>query len=391
MTEIRRIDTTTNEEILRMSEYAFQYRLSEKEFQLKKKETESHCVFGSYEDGHLAAKVHTIPLEVFIQGKIFKMGGVAGVATWPEFRRKGHVKELLRKSLEEMKKQGQVISFLHPFSIPFYRKYGWELIFEQKISRIPVTDLKKKWDIKGKMRRLPFDDSTISSIQSVYEAYASNFNGPLKRTHSWWKHRVWKEDLVLAVGYTERGQEDSYMIYKVKDRIMEVKDYAYSTMEGLQRLLEFMSNHDSMAEYVQITVPVNDRMHLLFHNRHLEQKIKAYFMGRIVDTEKFMQAYPYSQAQEFQPFVIEVEDSFMSSNSGNYFISKQEGRIRVKKINDHDYPMVRCSIQQLSAIMLSYQRANELAALQLISGDGIAIEQLDRLVEEKQTYIPDFF
>ena len=391
MTDIRKIDTTTNEEILRMSEYAFQYRLSEKEFQLKKKETESHCVFGSYEDGRLAAKVHTIPLEVFIQGKTFKMGGVAGVATWPEFRRKGHVKELLRTSLEEMKRQGQVVSFLHPFSIPFYRKYGWELLFEQKNSKIPVTDLKRKWDIKGNMRRLPFDDRTISSIHPVYEAFASSYNGPLKRTDNWWKSRVWKEDLVIAVGYTESGQEDSYIIYKVQDRIMEVRDYAYSTVEGLQRLLEFMSNHDSMAEHIQVTVPANDKMHLLFDNRHLEQKIKAYFMGRIVDAERFLQVYPYSPHPKLQPFVITVEDSFMPTNSGNYLFSELDGAVKVQKINDHNYPTVHCSIQQLSAVMLGYQRAKDLAILQLISGDSPAIQQLDTIIKEKQTYIPDFF
>ncbi len=52
------------------------------------------------------------------------MGGVAGVATYPEYRRSGYVKELLQHSLQTMKKDGYTVSMLHPFAVSFYRKYG---------------------------------------------------------------------------------------------------------------------------------------------------------------------------------------------------------------------------------------------------------------------------
>ncbi|MCI3987612.1 GNAT family N-acetyltransferase, partial [Bacillus vallismortis] len=51
-----------------------------------------------------------------------KMGGISGVATWPEYRRKGTVPELIRKALLVMKKEKQTIIFLHPIMISFYSK-----------------------------------------------------------------------------------------------------------------------------------------------------------------------------------------------------------------------------------------------------------------------------
>ncbi|GAA0304783.1 putative acetyltransferase [Gracilibacillus halotolerans] len=391
MPDIRKIDTHINEEILRMSEYAFQYRLTEAEFKRKKKDIQNHSVFGSFEEGNLAAKVHIIPLEVFINRQTYKMGGVAGVATWPEYRRSGHVKGLLKQSLQDMKEKGQVLSFLHPFSIPFYRKYGWELIFEQKKLKIPINDLRKKWNIDGKVRRTPFNEDAISVIQPVYESFAKNYNGPLTRDINWWMNRIWNEDLVVAIGYNEKDEADSYIIYKVKNRIFQVEDYAYHSLFGLKRILEFMSNHDSMVDYIEIKVPANEKMDLLFQDRQLEQQVKAYFMGRIVNVEKFLQQFPYKASEGFKPFQLRVEDAFMPENSGTYVFEQDQHTITIKKQDNTDYPVIECSVQQLTAIMLSYQTAQELAAMGLITGDEQSIEQLNSLVPVQQTYMPDFF
>ena len=392
MSEIKKIDTLPNEENISMSEYALQYRLTEEEFKKKKEEVENHCVLGSYDNGNLAAKLSIIPLEVFIHNQTYSMGGIAGVATWPEYRRNGHVKQLLKEALQEMKREGQVLSFLHPFSIPFYRKYGWELIFEQNKTKIPISDLKKKWEIDGKVRRAPFNEETISILQPVYESFAKNYNGPLNRKLNWWMNRIWKDDLVVAIGYNEKEEADSYVIFKVKDRLFQVDDYAYSSVSGLKRLLEFMSNHDSMVNAIEVTVPANDNMALLFHNRHLDQKLDAYFMGRIVDVEKFLQTFPYNETSEFRPFTIHVEDSFMPENSGTYLVEQDNQTVIVmKQATSSDYPSIHCSIQQLTAIMLSYRSATELATLELIHGDRHAIHQIDSLIPHQQTYIPDFF
>ena len=74
---------------------------------------ESHEVYGIMEGEDLAAKLHLIPFHIYI-GKKFKMGGVAGVATYPEYRRSGYVKELLQHSLQTMKKMAlQSLCYTH--------------------------------------------------------------------------------------------------------------------------------------------------------------------------------------------------------------------------------------------------------------------------------------
>jgi len=116
------IERLTEEQFLdsvRLSEYAFTYKLSEQQLDEVPKKLKNHQIYGIYENNKLAAKFHLIPLSTYVGDQSFKMGGIAGVATYPEYRRRGYVKELLTYALETMRTQGFTVSMLHPFDVSF--------------------------------------------------------------------------------------------------------------------------------------------------------------------------------------------------------------------------------------------------------------------------------
>src|SRR6476646_5872178 len=82
-------------EAIDMSMYAFQYQLSEEKIEERLESMSDNKLLGIVEEDKLAAKLYIIPLQIFHQNQIIKMGGIAGVATYPEYRRKGYVKELM--------------------------------------------------------------------------------------------------------------------------------------------------------------------------------------------------------------------------------------------------------------------------------------------------------
>ena len=68
--------------------------------------------------GELSGKTTPYSIPYIHRQKKFKMGGVAGVATYPEYRRSGYVKELLQHSLQTMKKTDiQYRCYIH---LPFH-------------------------------------------------------------------------------------------------------------------------------------------------------------------------------------------------------------------------------------------------------------------------------
>lgn len=387
MGEIKRLSRANYDDVFALSQYAFQYRLSEEELEKKEQEADRHDIWGYYYDGELAGKLHIIPLEILIGGKHFSMGGISSVATWPEQRRSGIAKQLLHHALMKMKEQGQVVSYLHPFSVGFYRKYGWELTVTRRHDQIPIQQFKQGWDITGYVKREAFDYDVLNDI---YTHYANKFQGMLIRDELWWKQRVLAEDkLHIIVAYNEVDEAEGYLIYTMQNNTFTVKELAYKNCNGKYLLYDFISNHDSMAQTVEWIVPENDLFPLLINDPFYQQLAKPYFMARIVDVESFLQQYIYTNYP--QELLLSVEDEFVPENSATYKIVTKGGRALSVERLEYQKSAVHCSVQHLAAMFLGYKRPRELYEAELISGEQGEVNKLENMIPTGQTFLADFF
>ncbi|SHG11213.1 GNAT family N-acetyltransferase [Ornithinibacillus halophilus] len=374
---------TDYKEVFALSQFAFQYHLSDEELHKKKAEAWRHIIWGNMDGDHIASKLHLIPLSIYLGDKKINMGGISSVATWPEYRRGGMVKELLSHALHHMKNNGQIISFLQPFSVSFYRKYGWEITFNEKLYTIPVDKLRKKWDASGYVRTKPFDYQTINSI---YEEYAKTYNGALVRDERWWNQRVIKDKSYIGVAYNLEKRPVGYIQYEVKENVFHVHDFAYTSNNGWNILLEFIANHDSMAKEVKMTVPENDLLPLLVDEPRFEQKIEPYFMARITDVHQFLKEYPFLNSTN--GITLHVKDDFFPDNTKTYQLTTTN--ITVLPYQDHSKG-IYCTIQQLTAMMLNFVRPVDLYRIGQLKGSLDEIQKLDATISDQKPYFPDFF
>ncbi|WP_226376955.1 GNAT family N-acetyltransferase [Oceanobacillus halotolerans] len=389
MNGIQSLHTSDYDEIFALSQYAFQYELTERELEKKKQEAWRHKIWGYRLDGQLAAKLHLIPLPCYVNGKVVQMGGISSVATWPEYRRQGMVKDLLFHALSFMKENGQLLSFLHPFSFSFYRQYGWAYTFNEKQYTIPMGALKKKWHATGYVQRT----KDLDILQELYTAYAQHYNGMLVRDEKWWEQRVFRHKRHAVVAYNEQKEAVGYLLYTVKDNIFTVHEIIYHNVNARKLLVTFIANHDSMAKEVKLIAPENDNLALLVDEPRFEQTIKPYFMARIVDVLAFLKQYRFEGTLE-QSIVLQVSDPFFPENEGTYYINglDQSGVINVthgRQLSTKS--SIHCSIQMLTAMLLGFKRPTELLNLGLISGDRRQVEALDKHIPNRQTFLSDFF
>ena len=77
------------------------------------------------EDGETVAAASAVPMRQNLRGRVLPMAGVAGVATHPLARRRGHVRALLHQVLDEMRDEGHQLTALHPFRASFYERFGY--------------------------------------------------------------------------------------------------------------------------------------------------------------------------------------------------------------------------------------------------------------------------
>lgn len=389
--ELRQLRSDEFEISTKLSEYAFQYTLTPEQRESNQKHFKPERFWGIFDGEELQAKLTIIPLQVYVHGNKFEMGGIAGVATWPENRRQGHVSTLLKHALQEMKSKGQTLSFLHPFSIPFYRKFGWELYAEYKKYTIPVSKFPRKVEVPGRIVRGVTD---IPTLDGMYQAYASRYNGTLVRDEAWWTRSVLQGDNHSVVYYSAEGKPTGYALYELKDKDLVCDEFVYLNEEARSALWTFFGNHDSRIEQVTMTmVPGDDQLPFMLPDPRVTQEVVPYFMARIVDLKSFVEQYAFEAHQE-AVMTIEVEDSAAPWNAGRWRLSvNQEGKAELSELptDQGEQADLTTDIQTLSALFTGYKRPLALHAIHRLSGNPKIVKQLETTIPVGQTYLMDFF
>lgn len=388
MDKIKKVSLDEYEDVVNLSQFAFQYRLNEAEIAASKERSKDHTIYGYYVDEKLAGKVHTIPLEIYLGGEVLKMGGIASVATWPEYRRQGIAKKLIYEAIKEMDEAGVPLSYLHPFNAGFYRKLGWELAFDQYKLKIPTSALHAIQAHDASYVRRKED---LADLKAVYNAFAQQYNGMLKRSDHWWENRVMSDDKWhKAVSYNAADEPDGYLIYAVEKNNLHVRDYAYSSTEGKRSIFKFLANHDSMAVHVHITLPKNELIRHALSDVTMDSELNPYFMARIVNVPAFFEKYPFKSGQ--LEMTIRIQDDFYAKNSGLYTLIIKDGHgILSQASNDGAAAHLEVSIQMLTASMLGYHSLLQLLNEEWIKGESEKIAAFQNVLAAEQTFLPDFF
>lgn len=392
--EIRRLTDQDFDDHIALAEYAFLYTLSDQQKEERRKRFGDEVVWGAFEGQDLCAKLALMSLEVYIHGKKIKMGGIGGVATWPEKRRQGMVSQLLRRSLEEMKTEGQLLSYLHPFSVAFYRKYGWELFTDNKKYTIPVEKLPLRRNVPGRVVREVRD---IDILKSVYDRAIIRYNGPVVRSRKWWEQRVMNGIPYTAVYYNEANEPEAYVLYAIEERKWITEEIFWINETARQGLWDFIINHDSKLKEVQMKLPTDDPLSLLLPDPMVKQEIEPFFMARIVDAVKFVEVYPFAESTEDHRFALQIEDRDAPWNEGwwEWKIS-QSGTSNLEKVDpveasSTDRANIGVPIGILTAMLLGYRRPSELQRIGLLETSEETAYLLDHLIPARTPYMADYF
>ncbi|MEN1937934.1 GNAT family N-acetyltransferase [Paenibacillus sp. 102] len=378
-------------EAIALSEYAFQYKVPEGQIEqrltLMKKH---HQLFGILEENHLAAKLHLLPLEINIGDAIFKMGGIAGVATYPEYRRNGHVKELLKHVLQKMKQDGFSVSMLHPFAVSFYRKYGWELFANRVICSMTKSDLVMQKHVKGNIRRFNKDNHP-NEIEVIYETFAKRFAGMLVRSREWWRQAVY-HDWTAAVYYNEENEATGYMLYKINDSKMTVEEFVPLNHETRSGLWNFICQHDSMIKELKMILSETEPLLYTLQEPRVKAEVTPYFMARIVDVEQFLKGYPFVWNNQQNDIILHISDSFASWNNVTVQLQNKEivivNKEEAERLKNRG---IHLNINDLSAMVFGYKRPLELYEIGYVSGTEGEVKELEHLIPLHRPFLYDFF
>jgi predicted acetyltransferase len=390
--DIRDLTEIDYMESLKLSMYAFQYNIPEERIASRLEKLKMHTVIGVWEDQSLAAKLHIIPHHIYMNGQEWKMGGLAGVATYPEYRRNGYVKKLIIHALERMREEEQIVSLLHPFDIGFYRKYGWETFTENKKIFIEKRNLKFLEEQTGTIKRITKENHHCG-VESIYKQFSKKYLGMLIRDTAWWKDNVYG-DGQIAVYYNNRNEALGYLLYEVKEQKMDVHEFIALNQEARVGLWNFICQHDSMVEGVSILTSNHELLPFILDQPKVKMEVTPYFMARIVDVEQCLKKFSFNDLNALRVF-LHVEDHYAPWNNGSYLVGNGEVEVfKEKPGSSCAHPPqrgVRLDINSLTALLFGYKRPAELFELGYLKGQESEIAVLEDLLPYNKPYFYDFF
>jgi len=271
------------------------------------------------------------------------MGAVSPVASSALHRRKGHAGAMLRRSLEQMRERGQVLSALYTPHPALYRRFGWEIAADRRIYEFKPKDLQltAQPSHRGRLRFVTVED--WQELDAVFRRYAEKRNGPLQRDEMWWRNwamQSWGNKAEAVLWQNEQGTPEGYLIYF--DPVTPHPDV--DTVTGIElislsgdaylNLVSFLAQHD-IRHLIKLDLPSDDPLPLLFSDaERLDMKTHYTALLRIVDVPAALRARPVADESLDTELTLAITDSTAPWNQGTWRIRVSDGRTLVEETKD---------------------------------------------------------
>ena len=344
--------------------------------------------FGWFKGERLVSLACIIPCEVNIHGRIWKMGGLTGVGTYPEYSGLGLINDLMRLALRDMRDKCQWISYLNPYSIPFYRHRGWEILSDHICYTVKDSQLPKQADVPGFVERQAINHPDVFDM---YNRFARHAHGAMLRGEPEWEE-YWRweneDERTAGVYYNGNGTPTGLIIYWIEDDIFHIKEMVYLDREARRGLWNFIAAHYSMVDAVKGNTFKNEPLAFYLDDSQVTETVEPYFMARIVDVKAFLERFPFTGLAGTISF--RVTDPMADWNNGIFSVTPSARGGNVVTSKDVGSP-VSLDIGSLTSMLMNYRRASYFAELGHVRTDDETVKLLERIIPNNTPYFSDDF
>ena len=344
---------------------------------------------GWFDGDNLISQCVVYPMRVRIFSQIYDMGGLTGVGTYPEYANHGLMNKLLEHALHDMRQRGQYISYLYPYSIPFYRHKGWEIISDKITYEIQDYQLPKNKKVSGEIRRVPVNGP---EIKEVYNKFSERTHGALIRDElAWSEYFMWdSDDVNAAVYYSSKDELEGYLIYWIADEVFHLKEMIFLNEEARTGLWNFISAHFSMISKVVGQTYTDEPLAFLLEDAKIKEDISPYFMARIVDIKEFISRYPFKPDNRKRVWNFTLSDPLLPWNQGSFTLTidrNGHGTIEPSPKRFRD----QIDIQTMTTMLLGYKNPDYLNKIGRLRCSEATVDMLEDAIEQQTPYFSDYF
>lgn len=302
-----------------------------------------------YENDKPVSGAAFVTLEQHIRGKIFQMGGVLNVNSYPEVRRKGYVTKLMHRIFEDLYDLNYPVSCLYPFKESFYGKFGYINFPQYRTMTIKPHKIKHFDYIKN------YGTVERGRLKDNWELYVQLLNKMKDKIHGFSVFNNIEnmpideiQDLWIGIARDDNEQIIGLITYKTKGIYKEaiVKHFIYYNTIGKYLLLNYIAKHTD--QFTEFKVPLKPSENSEYWAYDFADKIETRSwvpsaQGRIIDIEK-LEGIDVGDGM----VKIRVKDSHCSWNDQVWQLQSVQNKLIIDKVEKSEQSI---SINALSALI----------------------------------------
>lgn len=347
------------------------------------------------DEGKIVSSLQLNQYKLSLNSKVYNTSYVVGVSTLPEGRGTGYMSKVIKFTLNELYKKGQLVSILMPIDYRLYRRFGYEHCYDQIEYTIKTDDL-KTFKANGKMIKANL--SQIDDLIKIDKVFLNEVNGNVLKDKHYYENlfkEIQSEDGHLYIH--EDSEKDGYVIYFLQGDKMFVRELFYKNIDALKSILKFIYNHNTQCKIVTIATPMIDKIRFILDNpKDCEIKIKPFMMGRVINVKQFIEDIDIDKDINGS-IKLYIEDKYIEENNGLFKISIQNKKVMLEKLNKEctdelqECFDIKLDINALTQLAFSYIDIEEALLLNNIKGiSKKTIEILNCIFSKKDNYINEY-
>ena len=350
---------------------------------------------GYFNDENIITACMELPeYQAYYDGSPVRMVGVGGVASLPEYRFGGAIRQILLAALRRMAESGAVFSSLYPFSHIYYRKFGYETCQMSMEYEVPIENL-AQFRYTGKARMIR-PGEPLDGLKAVFERHFSRYNLAIRREDRHWKRLLGKDpykERVYTYLLEDGNGPGAYVILAAEngsgfDKIGNVREIAFVRPQGLSDVLGFLYRLAAQYKTLRIPLPGDIPLTSLVEESHdLKVRHGNQQMTRVINVQKALELKRHCDGAAY---TLRVHDDCLPENDGVFRVGCQGGRVTAEKLPETAAADLTVDVRTLAQLLLGFLSLDEALYKKDVQVSG-NLETLQGVFVKRQVFLTDHF
>ena len=353
-------------DFIRACETAFSEDIKDEDIERVSRVLEPERTLAVFDDGAIVATAGAYSFVMTVPGSEVPTAGVTFVGVLPSHRRKGLLRAMMKKQLEDSRSLEEPLAIMWASEGAIYPRFGYGLAALHASINLDrhMAVFRDELAPTGHARLLS-EDEALKVIPDVYERVRIETPGMFARDQAWWEaHRLPDPEHhrggagpMFRVSIEIDGRAEAYAFYRVSsswgddgvhDGTLEVIEAVATGTVATRELWHFLFGIDLVDRIKSYTLAVDHPLKLMLKEmRGLRMRVRDALWLRVIDVASALEARTYGTTAKL---VIELADDFCPWNAGTWELDSRVDGNAVTRTEKE--PELRLTAEELGAVYL---------------------------------------